>query len=63
MEGEAYSQEKKVRSLSLSSGGIFNHYDPVGSTHLELRRKYWNGDADLKSSEFWWYVSREWMTG
>lgn len=50
MEGEAYSQGKKVRSLSLSSGGMFNHYDPVGSTHLELRRKYWNGDADLESS-------------
>lgn len=63
MEGEAYSRGKKVRSLSLSSGGMFNHYDPVGSTCLELRRKYCNGDADLESSEFRWYVSQEWMTG
>ena len=49
MEGEAYSRGKKVRSLSLSSGGMFNHYDPVGSTCLELRRKYCNGDADLEN--------------
>lgn len=51
----------KITRLSLSSGERLKYHDLVRSISLEIKRKFWNRDPDLGSSEFRGWISWEWI--